>query len=190
MDYSNARSDEELLDLLRQGDRTAFSDLYNRYWKALLAKATDRLKSQEDAEEVVQELFVNLWRRKEKIQIQYSFKTYVFAVLRYEIMHFVAKRMSRREDLSIDVYEEIPFIRSGEDLYAIEVKELEQQLNFLIDNLPEKCRIIFKMSRDDGMSAKDIADQLDLSHRTVETQIGKAIKSIKNSLKNFNMLIF
>jgi RNA polymerase sigma-70 factor (ECF subfamily) len=68
----------------------------------MLAKAFDRLKSQEDAEEVVQELFIKIWRRKERIELQFSFKTYIFAALRYEILDFLAKQLQRKNHLSID----------------------------------------------------------------------------------------
>ena len=186
----NSRSDEELLYLFRLNDRAAFALLYDRYWKPLLAKAFDRLKNQEDAEEVVQELFVNLWRRREKIHVQYSFKTYIFAALRYEILHYIANEMKRKEGFAFDVEDALISIPDNDHFYTLEVKELEKQLEGLINNLPEKCRIIFKMSRNDEMSAREIADQLQLSHRTVETQISKALRFLKKALKSINLLMF
>jgi RNA polymerase sigma-70 factor (ECF subfamily) len=70
------------------------------------------------------------------------------------------------------------------------MKELQQQVNKLIGNLPEKCQLIFKMSRNEGLSSREIADQLNLSHRTIETQISKAIKTLRQALKNINALLF
>lgn len=190
MSRFNVKSDETLISILQDGDLSAFGELYNRYWKFLIAKAFDRLKSKEDAEEIVQELFIKIWRRRERIDLQFSFKTYIFAALRYEIMHFIAKQQYRKDDISIDSADYQEFWAQEEEFHSLEMKELEHQVNQIIDNLPEKCQIIFKMSRNDGMSAKKIAEVLSLSTRTVETQIGKAIRVLKKSFKGSDPYIF
>lgn len=190
MNKISASSDEELIAALKDGDFSAFGELYDRYWSPMLAKAYDRLKSQEDAEEVVQELFIKIWRRRERIELQFSFKTYIFAALRYEILDFLAKHLHRKNHLSIDETDHLQFLVQGEGYHSLEMKELQHQMNEMIDNLPEKCQLIFKMSRNNGLSSREIANELNLSHRTVETQISKAIRTLKGALKNINALFF
>ena len=176
-------SDEVLIALLKEGDRSAVAELYDRYWKILLTKAFDRLKSREDAEEIVQELFIKIWRRRHTLELQFSFKTYIYAALRYDILHYIARQKHRKDDISLDATDDLQFWAQEEEFHSLEMKELQQRINLIIDSLPEKCQIIFKMSRNDGMSAKKIADQLNLSPRTVETQIGKAIRVLRQSFK-------
>lgn len=185
-----ARSDEELISMLRDGDLSSVAELYDRYWKILLAKAFDRLKKREDAEEIVQELFINIWRRRERLELQFSFKTYIFSALRYEILHYITKQQYRKDDISIDAADYQEFWVQEEAFHSLEMKELQQKINLIVNNLPEKCRIIFQMSRNEGMSAKKIADELNLSSRTVETQIGKAIKILKKHFNGSDPYIF
>jgi len=182
-----SESDELLLSMSANGDLSAFSTLYDRYWKALLAKAYARLKSKEDAEEVVQELFISIWHRRQKIELVYSFKTYLFAALRYQILSFIAKQQYRKDEISIDGADNSALWLQDDEFHSIEMKELQSKINLIVDQLPEKCRIIFKMSRNEGMSAKNIASALNISHRTVETQISKAIRVLKNSFKDYNV---
>jgi len=184
------RSDEELISMLRDGDISSITELYDRYWKILLAKAFDRLKSREDAEEIVQELFIKLWRRRQKIQLLFSFRTYIFAALRYEILDYIAKQQYRKNEISLDSSDLTEYWISDDDFHSIEIKELQQKIDLTIDTLPEKCKIIFNLSRKDGLTANQIADKLSLSPRTVETQIGKAIKILKTHFKGIKPYIF
>lgn len=190
MNHLTANTDEELIAMVKNDILPAFGELYNRHWNALLAKAFDRLKSREDAEEVVQELFIKIWRRRQRIELQFSFKTYIFAALRYEILHFIAKQQYRKDDISIEGNDHLQFWAQEDEFHSMEMKELQQQVNLIIDSLPEKCKIIFRMSRNEGLSAKNIADQLNLSPRTVETQIGKAIRVLKKSFRGGDPYIF
>jgi len=190
MSKLETRSDETLISILKDGNVSAVTELYNRYWKILLAKAFDRLKSREDAEEIVQELFIKIWRRRLSIDLQFSFKTYIFAALRYEILHHIAKQQYRKDDISLDAAESLELWTQEDEFHSLEMKELQQQINVIIDTLPEKCQIIFKMSRNDGMSAKKIAEVLNLSPRTVETQIGKAIKVLKKHFDRSDPFVF
>jgi len=183
MNKLQAKSDEELISILRDGNASVIAELYERYWKFLLAKAFDRLKSREDAEEIVQELFVKIWRRRKGIQLKYSFKTYILASLRYEILHYIAKQQYRKDDISLNSSELSEFWVQDEDFHSLEMKQLQEKIEQVIDTLPEKCKIIFKMSRNDGMSANQIANELNLSPRTIETQIGKALKVLKKHFK-------
>ncbi|AMR32498.1 hypothetical protein A0256_14220 [Mucilaginibacter sp. PAMC 26640] len=183
-------SDEELLALVKAGHISAFGVLYDRYWNPMLAKAYSRLKSQEDAEEVIQELFIKLWRRRDRIELQYSFKTYLYAALRYEILDFVASQTYLKNNLSVEEAGIFDFAAENDSHSSLEMKEFQKQVNQIIDNLPEKCRLVFKMSRNDGFKTQEIAKELNISPRTVESQISKAIKVLRVALKNLNSFFF
>jgi len=184
------RSDEVLISMLKDGNSSAVAELYDRYWKTLLVKTFDRLKSRQDAEEIVQELFIRIWRRRQTIELQFSFKTYIFAALRYEIMHHIAKHQYRKDDISLDDTDYHELWTQEEEFHSLEMKELQQRIDLVIDSLPERCRIIFQMSRNEGMSAKKIAVELNLSPRTVETQIGKALKVLKKYFEGSDPYVF
>jgi RNA polymerase sigma-70 factor (family 1) len=190
MNDLSAISDEELLVQVKDGHLSAFGVLYDRYWNPMLAKAYIRLKSQEDAEEVVQELFIKLWRRRDKIELKYTFKTYLYAALRYEILDFVATQTYLKNNLSTEETDVFNFAAQNDSHTSLEMKEFQQQINKIIDNLPEKCQLIFKMSRNEGFKTLEIAKHLNLSPRTVETQISKAIKTLRSALKNLNFILF
>lgn len=178
-----SHTDEALITMLKDGAVSAFDELYNRYWEALLAKAFDRVKSREDAQEIVQELFIKIWKRSSRIELQYTFKTYIYAALRYEIYHFIGKQQTRKNDISLESSEYFELWAQDEEFYSLEMRELQGQIDLIVNNLPEKCKLIFKMSRNEGLSAKNIANKLHLSPRTVDTQIGKALRILKIALK-------
>lgn len=178
-----SHTDEELITMLKDGAVSAFDEIYNRYWEALLAKAFDRVKSRQDAQEIVQELFIKIWKRSARIELQYTFKTYIYAALRYEIYHFIGKQQIRKNDISLESSEYFELWAQDEEFYSLEIRELQDQIDLIVNNLPEKCKLIFKMSRNEGLSAKNIAYQLHLSPRTVDTQIGKALRILKIALK-------
>lgn len=184
------QSDEELLLLCQQGNRAAFALLYDRYWLNLIKKSLHKLDSQSDAEEVVQTLFINLWRRRNNINLRSTFQAYVYTALRYEILRFIDAYIKQSGHLSLDNMLPMQQPTDESDMGRMELRELELEIREIVNGLPDKCRLIFKMSREDGLSAKQIAQELDISHRTVETQIGKAVRVIKTALKRFNALLF
>ena len=190
MKYKNAKSDEDLFILCQQDDEEAFSQIYERYWQGLIKKSLHKLHNQSDTEEVVQNVFVNLWKWKENIKIKGPFKYYIYTMLRNEIFRFLEQRIRQSSQLQLEdiSIKQIPF--SNDDMRRIELVELQDNIDSIIEGLPEKCKLIFRMSRDEGMTAKQIADQLDISHRTVETQISKAIKTLKQGINRFAVLLF
>jgi len=184
------QSDEELLLLCQQGSCAAFALLYDRYWLNLIKKSLHKLDNQSDAEEVVQTLFINLWRRRNNINLRGTFQAYVYSALRYEILSFIDSYVKQSVHLSLDNVLPMQQPIDDSEMGRMELHELELEIRDIVDGLPDKCRLIFKMSREDGLSAKQIAQELDISHRTVETQISKAVRVIKTALQKFNVLFF
>lgn len=182
-------TDEQLIELLKSGDDIAFTVLYDRYWEKLLERAISRLKSTEEAREVVQNAFIRLWNRRERLDIKYSFYTYMAAVLKYEILRKLVERKKMRQmsdDLAANLASISLTVSPTEQ--QLDFKDLQQRLEESIVNLPEKCRLIFKLSREKGLSNKEIAASLNISPKTVEAHISNAIKKLRSSLNLFFVL--
>jgi RNA polymerase sigma-70 factor (ECF subfamily) len=182
MELSKNLSDEELILLIARDNAIAFKMLYNRYWKKMLVKAYAQLQSYTIAEEVVQDAFINLWKRRHTITLKYTFHTYIASVVRYEVMTQLAKK--NKQPLYIDDLE-IPAVADHSTQQWLDFDELRSQIESLVDTLPDKCRLVFKLSRDKGLSDKQIAESLTISPKTVEAHISKALKTLRLSLNNF-----
>ena len=173
--------DDELVLLLKEGSEPALTALYLRYWDRLLTVATNRLDDPEEAEECVQDVFFRLWKRREDLQLSHSLATYLAVAVKYRVINAMDKLYrlrNRMEHSYADLAEYQVF--SAED-YLLE-KELKEQIAESINKLPEKCRIVFKLSREQGLTHKQIAADLDISEKTVEAHISKAMKDIRGNL--------
>lgn len=184
-DYRN-HTDIELLQLLQEGNERAMTEIFNRYWDRLLAVAMNRLNQQlEEAEECVQDVFVKLWRLREKPDLRYSLYTYLSAAIRYRAYDMLDQQY--RKQLPQAGLAEGLDIASHE--YAADAallqKELLDKYEACIDQLPAKCRIVYRMSRQEGLSNTEIAGQLNIAEKTVEAHLSKANKDIE---ANFNKL--
>ncbi|MCZ4244176.1 RNA polymerase sigma-70 factor [Pedobacter punctiformis] len=184
--YSNF-SDNELYALMVQDNEEAFTFLYHRYWKRLLYKAAFKLQSDVDAEEVVQDVFVDLWKSRKRIEIQHSFHTYVAAILRYKIMAKMAANKKCLHKTVEDIYQLAVSDHSTEQWLAF--SDLQEEIEAAVKALPDKCQLIFRMSREKGLSDKQIAQDLDLSPKTVEAHITRAIKFLRISINQFLTLL-
>lgn len=181
-------SDHELYDLLAQDDEAAFALLYKRYWKRLIYKALLKLDNEADAEEVVQEIFIDLWNSRHRIRIQYSVHTYLAAMVRYKIMARIAASQTRPQLSDDNVYQlSIPDHSTEQWL---NFADLRDEIEAAVKALPEKCQLVFRLSREQGMTDRQIAAHLDISQKTVEAHISKALKTLHSSLGIFFFFIF
>jgi len=177
--YSN-NSDQELVALLNQGSEVAFNEIYNRYWSGVFLVAKNRLKNDMEAGEVVQDIFCNLWRKRIKFQLDKSLKVYFAVAVKYEIINRYAKR--HRENILI---EQLTYSIPQKDLSTqetISFNELERNLMYSIDLLPERSQLVFRLRFENGYSQKQIAEELNISEKTVEAHISKARKYIRTRL--------
>jgi RNA polymerase sigma-70 factor (family 1) len=173
--------DNELVLLLKEGSEPALNALYLRYWDKLLSVATNRLDDPAEAEECVQDVFFRLWQRRDDLQLSHSLATYLAVAVKYRVINAMDKQYrlrNRIEQSYVDLAGHQVF--SAED-YLLE-KELKKQIVASINKLPEKCRIVFTLSREQGLTYKQIAAELDISEKTVEAHISKAMKDIRSNL--------
>jgi len=173
-------TDEDLFSWLKDDDERAFNTLFERYWDRLLETGFYKLQSQIAAEEVVQQIFLDIWRNRAITQLKYSFRTYISAALRYSIYAAIAQR-KKDNQISIELLETDSFVDDSTREW-LTFNDVRDKLEFLISMLPEKCEMVFRMSREQGMSVKEIASELDISTKTVEAHITKALKVIKSGI--------
>lgn len=177
--------EEKLIALLKQGDKNAFTRLYEIYWRQVYNFSRLYLTNPSTAEEVVQEVFVKIWESHDFIKESENFKGLLFVITRNLI--FTRHRKSVNEDFYkmtvLSAMENTSFNLEEE----IEAKNLSEYIDRLIEELPPRRREIFNLSRKEHKSHKEIAELLQLSEKTVENQIGEAIKYLR---KNVLMLTF
>jgi len=177
-------SDNELAVLMKTGDHHAFTEIYRRYWKQIFIVAARRL-GDEDAEEIIQIIFLNLWNKRKQFNLVRPFRHYFAVAAKYEIIGFFRKAeivSSYKQHLKST------FIENSEDtLHLLDYNELENKLAIVVNDLPEKCRLVFKLKYEDGLSQKQIANQLSISEKAVEGHLSRARKVVK---KHFGVLYF
>jgi len=178
-------SDEGLVLLLKEGSEGAFDEIYERYWNKLLIRARVILDSGEDAEEAVHDIFVTLWKKKEVIEIRYTFNTYIAAVLRYRCFRILASRKHKNNELRTG---NLPEISDNATQHYLDFENLREQLEKAVTELPEKCQLIFRLSREEGLTDKQIAAKLNLSVNTIRTQMQRALRKLRTSLDTFFVL--
>ena len=176
-----------LTHLLQQGDEEAFELLYNRYWEKLLTVAYHRTGSMETAKELVQDVFTNLWRRRNHLNIKTTFAAYIFSAMKYTILDYI-----RSQAVKEKYAEAIKKTALGTDNTTIDFiayRELNSILEKEINKLPEKCRMVFRLSRVEHYSTKEIAEKLQISPKTVENQLTKALKVLRANMQEFTTFL-
>lgn len=170
-------SDSELLDFLKSEDKDAFAEIHNRYWEVMYIHALKMLGEEDDAKDVIQELFATLWIKGKDIVLKASLSGYLYVSVRNRIISIIHQKNIHRDYLnSLSIYAEET---RNTTLEQISEKEILKVIEKGIQNLPRKMRNIFELSRYHNLTHKEIANQLDISDKTVKKQIGYAIKIIR-----------
>ena len=181
-----AYSDEGLLKLLKKQELGAFEEIYLRYWRKLYSAAYKRIQSRENAEEIVQDIFTSLWVNRHTVHIE-VLASYLITAVKYKVINHFEKEMSRRHYAEVQIQSELSSDNSTEE--TVLLNELNSALQREIQKLPPKRQQIFKMSREDHLSIKQVASNLGISEKTAENQLGKALKILKLNLKHFNLFM-
>ncbi|WP_442591747.1 RNA polymerase sigma-70 factor [Pedobacter sp. AW31-3R] len=182
--------DEVLFSLLKQNSDKAFAVLFHRYWDKMLEISLQKLHSQDDAEEVLQDVFLSIWNTRHQTILKYTFRTYLSASLKYRIYAKFAER-AKHQATAIDgiMADTLP---DNATQNWLDFDEIRKEIETLVAQLPEKCRMVFELSRNEGMTTKEIASKMEISEKTVEGHITKALKHLKNNLNLgiFSLLLF
>ncbi|MBC6990925.1 RNA polymerase sigma-70 factor [Hymenobacter sp. BT491] len=191
MTYSSFRmyvsfTDAELLNALQAEDEAAFAEIYKRYCFRLFTVAYQKLRSREVAEELVQELFATLWSRRATHHIE-ELQPYLFSAIRYRIINYIkAEKLKAGYELYCRL--STPETTTDtEDLLALH--DLQEALMAGVRKLPEKSREVFELSRLEHHSVQEISVLVNLSEKTVEYHLTKALKLLKNYLRDFLLIV-
>jgi RNA polymerase sigma-70 factor (ECF subfamily) len=181
-------SDLELAALVANDDDQAFAEIYRRYNSVLFLHAYRMLGDQEEAKDILQELFTTLWLNRKEIKLHTSFSSYLYKALRNRIFDVIAHKKVEQKYISSLA----AFIEKGEWLTDQQVREKE--LTVLIEQevslLPPKMREVFEMSRNTDLSYKEIAEELRISDKTVKKQVSNALHILRQKLDLAFILVF
>ncbi len=174
-------SEEELLQRCKKNDEAAFTEIYNRYWEKLLAIGYYYTHNKADAEDIVHDVMISLWNRKNEIQIQ-SLDAYLATAVKFSVFKAIARQRRNRELMDTNKKDTGSYRIDA----ALEARFMEEYLSGTIEKLPEKTRIVFTFRRKEELSVIEIANKLELSPKAVEYHITKALRAIRNALSKIN----
>ncbi len=176
--------EKDIIDGLQAGRESAYRQLFETYYPQLVVFACKYLQDLEASRDIVQECFLHIYESRQTIAIQTSLKAYIFSAVRNRCLNHAKHRKVREKYRHSIQAEGNPADQDLEGM--IDAVELEARIYEIVSALPDKCRQIFIMSRIDGKKNQEIATVLNISIRTVETQISKAIKSLREKLSRPN----
>jgi len=175
--------EQQQLRKIRKGDLNSFEKLFYRFYPGMFSYAESLIKKEEIAEEVVQDVFYNIWKNRESLRITTSWQSYLYRSVYNNSMMYLRKR--RRESLLDEAYlPEHPtgFPDPSEEMQYQEVTDLVSRT---IEKLPARTREIFRLNRQEGFTYREIAEKLSISVKTVEANMGKALKALRSSLEKY-----
>jgi RNA polymerase sigma-70 factor (ECF subfamily) len=180
--------ERQLVIQLKEGNQASYRILYSNYAPKLFAFSRKYLQSQEDAEEIVQEVFLRIWEKKANIDENQSFSSYIFQAAKHRIFNGFRKKVNEQAYLDFLLVADNAS-RNFTEL-AVDYHEIKQKSEYVIDAMPPKRQEIFRLSRESGLKNKEIAEKLQISIKTVENQMGQALKFLRKELIEYQMLIF
>lgn len=164
-------------------DENEFEDLFRTYFSSLCFFSMKYVPDLDTSKEIVHTVFIKLWERRNDMEKGSSLKSYLYASVHNRSLNYIRDRKKFRTGEVKD--EDFSSYTNTEGLDGMENMELESRIVSLIDELPEKCRVIFKLNRFDGLKYQEIADKLEISVKTVEAQISKALRILREGLKTY-----
>ncbi|MDT0678495.1 RNA polymerase sigma factor [Autumnicola musiva] len=166
-----------LMGLIRQGDENAFAILFDKLWESLFTHALKLLGSKNIAEDIVQDVWIDFWKRRDKINND-NVEAYLYKAVTYKV--YKELRDTKFTTSQLEILEQLPTpLESNHELYLADTRK---KIENIMETLPAKCKEIFILSRFKGLKNDEISAHLDISQRTVENHISKAIKKMKQNL--------
>lgn len=182
----NPTDEHKLLNDLKKNSENAFEQFFRYYYRPLCVFASGILQNNEEAEELVQDFFVKFWEKREQINIETSVKSYVFRSVKNLCLNRIKHEQIKLQHAKhvISESEQTDF----NDQF-VEI-DLQKDIDDCIAELPDKRREIFLLSREEGLKYREIAEKMNISVKTVEAQMGLAIKTLRDKLKKYNFFLF
>ena len=184
---SDTLTDQELAVLIKKGDIRAFDKIYEKYSTRLYIFVNGIIKSQKDAEDIVQEVFFKIWNNREKINEYLSLQSFLFTIAHNTTISIIRKKINENSYVSY-----VKSIQSAKELTTgeveLEYKQLEEHYKTVLNKLPERQKEVYLLSRDEELSYKEIAERLGISVNTVENHMVKALKFIRTNIKSTSFI--
>jgi RNA polymerase sigma-70 factor (family 1) len=175
-------TDEQLIENLIAGQEKAFDELYDRYRDKLYTIAYNRVRSKEVAEELMQEVLADLWEKRHSLQLQSSFGAYITTALKYTVLDYI--RSQKRKDAFYQAILRQPSAPDTNHENNYLFTELREQIEQGINQLPEQSQRVFRLSREQSLSAKEISQALQISPNTVKYHIAYSLKALRTHLRH------
>jgi RNA polymerase sigma-70 factor (ECF subfamily) len=183
-DYSQY-SDEELMHEIKAGNMLAFDELYRKYIRRLYRFSYSILKSREEAENIVQNVFLNLWQNREKAEKISSVKYYVFTIAYNSAISIIRKKA--RESQFIEYVKTLQDMKEEPVDLQFEYKELDERVSAIINSLPVRQKEVYQLHRIEGLKYAEISERLNISINTIENHMSRALKTIREKLGNYSL---
>jgi RNA polymerase sigma-70 factor (ECF subfamily) len=171
-------SDAQLAELLKTDGEPVFRVLYERYWDKIYIIARHRLQDRTEAEEVVQDIFLRLWRRRIELQLSKGFDNYFMVAAKFEVINRIARK-ARASAFEKDMALALSTVDIT-TIQELDYNELNERFQLTVNALPQKCRIVFRLQHDQGYSQQEIADELGIATKTVEAHLARARKVLRD----------
>jgi RNA polymerase sigma-70 factor, ECF subfamily len=172
--------DTEIIGRIRNGDVGQFESLFRSSYVSLVRYAKTLIKDHDTAEEIVQDLFFRIWQDKEKLNIESSLNGYLFRSVHNRCLHYIEHNKVVERHAEEMSYHQTETQESPSDI--LNYKELQEKVAMILERLPERCGRIFTMSRFEGLKYSEIAEKLSVSVKTVEANMGRALKEFRKVL--------
>ncbi len=185
-DYSQY-SDKELMNEIKAGNMLAFDELYRKYIKRLYRFSYSILKSTEEAENIVQDVFLTLWLNRGKVEKDSSIKYYIFTIAYNMAISIIRKKAKDAQFIEYVKTLQV-FTQEPVDL-QIEYNELDEKLNKIIKALPVRQKEVYQLHRIEGLKYAEISERLNISINTIENHMSRALKTIREKLGNYSLLV-
>lgn len=177
--------EQDWLEQLKLGDELALKKIFNHYFKYLLVTGYNIIGDNEKAKDLVQDVFFELWKKRDQINIESSLKSYLRRAIVNRSLNYI--KSSRRFDWGDDHLDAQAPDTGISPQRLLEAGDLQNAINAAIDGLPKKCKAVFMLSRFENLSHKEIAAKLDISTKTIENQITKALKIIRKAVEQYDL---
>jgi RNA polymerase sigma-70 factor (ECF subfamily) len=175
-----------VLHCLANDDQKALDELFNYYYPRLYQFSKSFLKLEDGIDDILQEVFVKIWKNRTNIRSSETFNPFIFTMTRNLLLNELRSRLNNQK-IKDEIYKtSIP--EEYRSFTKIEYQELKETVDRIVNNLPDKQREVFLLSRHDGLSHKEIAEKLDISTKTVEYHISQSIRAIKNKLNKLGLI--
>jgi len=177
---------EETIEKLRNGDMMAFDIIYRKYSPKLFGFILNILKTESDAEEIMQEVFLKIWEMHEDIKSYASFNSFLYTITYNKSINLIRKKITDRK--YIDFLKTRPELTYPSVIDDMQFEELNAEIKSLIEKLPPRQKEVFLLSRENELSYKEIADKLNISKNTIENHMVRALKFLKTNLKDLSLM--